>query len=159
MWANRSADTDSGSGLAVTATPGVVGESSAVTPHVVRFNGREFYVCCAVDVLLNATRGLVEGRTQCPTCGSRVYLRLRGTVIQEVVPVTTLAFVHEIPGSDCEHGVVCSDSALFDGRECLRAWRRGHPSTDGEEVELTQYLQRIVSRPVPTPATNGVAGK
>lgn len=118
----------------------VIGLSSSPTDHILSRGGREDFLCCAIDLLLNAANGPVVGRTRCPACGSGIRLEIERMTIEMLDPPKTLALVHEISSPQCEREVVCSDSMLFDSHECLTAWRRSHPSVEGTEYRVSEYL-------------------
>ncbi len=133
---------DVGSPVCMSDPRRIIGLSTGPTDHILRRGGREDFLCCAIDLLLNAANGPVDGRTRCPSCGSGIRLKIDRMTIELLEPSDTLALVHEISSPQCEWEVVCSDSMLFDSDKCLTAWRSRHPSVEGIEYRVSEYLGR-----------------
>jgi hypothetical protein len=53
-----------------------------------------------------------------------------------------MVFARETLAADCGRRIVCSDSGLFDSKECVAAWRVSHASSPGEVYTLRAYLER-----------------
>jgi hypothetical protein len=118
-----------------------IGLSNAPTEHVLRAGGQEYFLCCAVDLLLNAIHGPVDGRTRCPACGSDIRVKIDETRISVLQPASTVALVHETESPGCGTEVVCSDSMLFDTKRCLVTWRAVHSTVDGRAYQADAYLK------------------
>lgn len=118
-----------------------VGVSHETTPHVLRAEGREHFVCCAVDLLLNRDLVSVEGRTRCPSCGARILVTLDAGALTEVVPTSAQVFAVEVEGPDGRVQVCCEDSAIFDSMDCLREWVAQRPKLDGVARSVKDYFR------------------
>jgi hypothetical protein len=129
----------------------IVGVSLATTPHQLRRGGQDFFLCCGVDLLLNAVNGPVSGRTQCPVCAREIRVTLDRTTIELLEPTGAIVSVHESSNAEGETCVVCSDSALFDSRECIDLWRVNHPSSPVSMYTVGDYLDRCCGPRFHTP--------
>lgn len=100
----------------------VIGLSSNRTDHVIHRSGRSIFLCCAVDILLNADGPPTIGETRCPVCGRPILVSTRSGTVLSVAPAGAIVNAQEMTRLDGRREICCAGSAIFDSKRCLDLW-------------------------------------
>jgi hypothetical protein len=112
------------------------------TPHMMRRDSKEFFLCCGVDLLLNAVYGPLSGQTQCPVCGRGINVVLDGESVLSLTRPGTLVVACELVNEDGGKCIACSGSALLDSPDCVDAWIQDQPGSSTVVYSVRDYALR-----------------
>ncbi len=133
------------------------GRSARRTAHLLDRDGSRYWLCCAVDILLNADGPESVGKTRCPVCGKRIRIRTRDGAVRSVVPRGAVVNSCELILSDGRREVCCDGSAIFDSGGCRERWTRMHPDRVGVGGPVRAYTLRWAGTERPTARAGSVA--
>jgi hypothetical protein len=108
--------------------------------------GKEEYVHCGADILLNGLEGDLEGEAHCPVCGSRIQLVIVDGKIDGLAPKDAMIHVVEMPTKSGRIWIECEATHIFDKQDCLQKWISTFKGKKGLIAPVEAYHDRLIAR-------------
>jgi alkylmercury lyase-like protein len=124
-----------------------VGLSPTPTLYKLHWNGgKEEFVHCGADILLNGLEGDLEGEAHCPICGTRTKLVIANGKIDGLDPKDAMIHVVEMPTNSGSIWIECETTHIFDKRDCLQKWTSRYTGKKGLVASVEAYHDRLIAR-------------
>jgi transcription elongation factor Elf1 len=124
-----------------------VGFSPTPTLYKVHWDGgKEEYVHCGADILLNGLEGDLEGEAHCSVCGNRTQLVIADGKIDGLDPKDAMIHVVEMPTNSGRIWIECEATHIFDKQDCFQEWISKYKGKKGLVSSVDQYHDRLVAR-------------
>jgi alkylmercury lyase-like protein len=124
-----------------------VGFSPSPTLYKLHWDGgKEEYVHCGADILLNGLKGDLEGEAQCPVCGNLTRLVIVKGKIDGLDPKDAMIHVVEMPTKSGRIWIECEATHIFDKQDCFRKWMSEYKGKMGLVASVEEYHDRLIAR-------------
>jgi hypothetical protein len=124
-----------------------VGFSPTPTLYKLHWDGgKEEYVHCGADILLNGLEGDLEGEAYCPVCCNRTQLVIADGKIDGLDPKDAMIHVVEMPTKSGRIWIECEATHIFDTQDCLQKWLSGYKGKKGLVASVEVYHDRLIAR-------------
>jgi hypothetical protein len=108
--------------------------------------GKEEYVLCGADILLNGLEGDLEGEAHCPVCGNRTRLVIASGKTDGLDPKDAMIHVVEMPTGSGRIWIECEATHIFDKQDCLQEWISKYKGKKGRVASVEAYHDRLIAR-------------
>jgi hypothetical protein len=127
--------------------PGTIGFSPTPTLYKLHWKGgKEEYVRCGADILLNGLEGDLEGEAHCTVCGSRTQLVIANGKIDGLEPKDAMIHVVETPTNSGRIWIECEATHIFDKQDCFEKWVSEYKGKKGLVALVNAYHDRLIAR-------------
>jgi alkylmercury lyase-like protein len=124
-----------------------VGLSPTPTLYKIHWDGgKEEYVHCGADILLNGLEGDLEGEAHCPVCGNLTQLVIADGKIDGLDPKDAMIHVVEMPTRSGRIWIECEATHIFDKQDCLQKWTSEYLGKKGLVASVEAYHDRLIAR-------------
>src|SRR5690348_2929649 len=124
-----------------------IGFSPTPTLYKLHWNGgKEEYVHCGADILLNGLEGDLEGEAHCPVCGNRTQLVIASGEIDGLEPKDAVIHVVEMPTESGRIWIECEATHIFDKQDCFQIWMSRYKGKEGLVASVEEYHNRLIAR-------------
>ena len=124
-----------------------IGHSPTPTLYKITWHGgKDEFVHCGADILLNGLEADLTGEARCPVCGNKTQLVIASGKLDGLEPQDAILHVVEMPTKSGRIWIECESTHIFDKPACLHKWISTYSGKKGLVASVVDYHNELVAR-------------